>query len=176
MADNFNFKMQGVETTNEWLTPPVIINALGEFDLDPCAPRKNVRPWAIAKKHYTGAADLFDGRDDPERVCGLEMPWEGRVWLNPPYGDELYPWLEKLAEHKSGIAMIFSRTDTHGFHEHVWKKAKSIFFFNYRISFFRVDGTCGTNAGAPSCLISYSDFDTQAIENSNLLGYLVRLR
>ena len=176
MADNFNFRLQSDETTNEWLTPPSIIAALGEFDLDPCAPRKETRPWDMAKKHYTGARDLFDGPADIERQCGLRTPWQGRVWLNPPYGDEVYPWLEKLSEHKSGIAMIFARTDTKGFHDYVWKRAKAVFFFDNRISFHRIDGTQGTNAGAPSCLISYSDFDNDAIGNSKLSGYLVKLR
>lgn len=55
---------------DEWLTPPEIIRALGEFDLDPCAPI--VRPWDMAKAHYT------------ELDNGLIRPWHGRVWLNPP--------------------------------------------------------------------------------------------
>lgn len=176
MADKFNFRLQGAATTNEWLTPPHIIQELGEFDLDPCAPRKDVRLWNTAKKHYTGPRDLFDVSTDPERMCGLATPWAGRVWLNPPYGDETYPWLEKLAAHGNGTAMIFARTDTNGFHDHVWKKARAVFFFDTRISFYRVDGTQGTNAGAPSVLISYSDYDTQAIKVSKLSGCLVRLR
>jgi hypothetical protein len=36
---------------DEWLTPKSIIDALGEFDLDPCSPV--VRPWNTAKKHLT---------------------------------------------------------------------------------------------------------------------------
>jgi hypothetical protein len=30
--------------TDEWLTPPEIIAALGQFDLDPCSPINRVRP------------------------------------------------------------------------------------------------------------------------------------
>lgn len=30
---------------DEWLTPPAIIKALGEFDLDPCAPVGWQTPW-----------------------------------------------------------------------------------------------------------------------------------
>ena len=37
--------------TDEWLTPPEIIKALGPFDLDPCSPIN--RPWDTARKHYT---------------------------------------------------------------------------------------------------------------------------
>lgn len=57
---------------DEWLTPPEIIKALGQFDLDPCAPV--VRPWDTAERHYS----IKDN--------GLMLPWSGRVWCNPPYG------------------------------------------------------------------------------------------
>ncbi|NCW30719.1 MAG: adenine methyltransferase, partial [Alphaproteobacteria bacterium] len=33
-------------TTTTWLTPPAVIKALGEFDLDPCASLD--RPWDTA--------------------------------------------------------------------------------------------------------------------------------
>lgn len=34
---------------DEWLTPPGIVSALGEFDLDPCSPVD--RPWPISHQH-----------------------------------------------------------------------------------------------------------------------------
>lgn len=55
---------------DEWLTPPALLRALGQFDLDPCSPV--VRPWDTAAQHYTVQDD------------GLSLPWAGRVWLNPP--------------------------------------------------------------------------------------------
>src|SRR6185503_8425133 len=93
--------------TNEWLTPPEIVKALGPFDLDPCAPV--VRPWDTAAKHYTTAED------------GLSQPWEGRVWLNPPYGPHAAKFLAKLAKHGNGIALTFARTETLAFVKWVWK-------------------------------------------------------
>jgi hypothetical protein len=36
---------------DEWLKPPEILKALGDFDLDPCAPIN--RPWPMAKNHFT---------------------------------------------------------------------------------------------------------------------------
>lgn len=118
-------------TTNkdEWLTPPELLKALGLFDLDPCAPV--VRPWAMAKLHYTKLEN------------GLALPWHGRVWLNPPYGRQTFLWLERLAEHKSGIALIFARTETVGFHETVWQKASGVFFFRGRLCFHHVTGEKG---------------------------------
>jgi hypothetical protein len=81
---------------DEWLTPPEILQALGPFDLDPCAPIK--RPWPMAAEHYT----VEDN--------GLAQPWVGRVWCNPPYGLETARWLNRMAQHGNGIALIFART------------------------------------------------------------------
>jgi len=58
---------------NEWLTPPYILNSLGPFDLDPCAPIDP--PWKMAENYYTI-------KDD-----GLVQSWKGKVWCNPPYGN-----------------------------------------------------------------------------------------
>lgn len=155
---NFNTNTQNKD---EWLTPPYIIKALGEFDLDPCSPIK--RPWDTAKTHYT------------IRDNGLLKKWFGRVWCNPPYGRETFVWLKKLAEHKNGIALIFARTETRGFHEEIWNKAHSVFFFKGRLAFYFVDGNVGNTANAPSCLVSYNEENTKSIANSNLNGKLVIL-
>ncbi len=37
--------------SDEWLTPPKIVEALGPFDLDPCSPVN--RPWPTAGRHLT---------------------------------------------------------------------------------------------------------------------------
>lgn len=134
---------------DEWLTPPEIIKALGPFDLDPCAPVN--RPWDTAKKHYT----VQDN--------GLAQPWYGRVWLNPPYGRETFTWMERLAEHGNGIALIFARTETKGFHEQIWRKAKAVFFFEGRLKFHYVDGRQGGTANAPSCLVAYDNENAMQI-------------
>lgn len=148
---NFN---TNTENNDEWLTPPDLIKALGEFDLDPCAPHPNKRPWAMAKNHYHAEMD------------GLKLHWKGRIWLNPPYGRETFEWLERLAEHKNGIALIFARTETRGFHEQIWNKANAIFFFQGRLKFHKVSGEQGNCANAPSCLVSYSNKDSLIIEKA----------
>lgn len=117
----------------------------------------------MASQHYT----VMDN--------GLQKPWFGRVWCNPPYGRETFKWIEKLASHGSGIALIFARTETRGFHAQIWGKAHSVFFFKGRLSFYRVDGGRGNAANAPSCLVSYSSYDTKKIECSGLVGKLVHL-
>ncbi len=155
---NFN---TNTENKDEWLTPPYIIKALGSFDLDPCSPIN--RPWDTAKNHYTVLDD------------GLRLPWDGRVWLNPPYGRETFNWIARLSEHKNGIALIFARTETKGFHEYIWDRAYSVFFFKGRLKFYHVDGTRGASANAPSCLVTYSFEDNLAIKRSGLKGKCVCL-
>jgi len=38
-------------------------------------------------------------------------------------------WLEKLKYHGNGIALIFARTETKCFFEHIWNDADAILFF-----------------------------------------------
>jgi hypothetical protein len=158
MTNNFNSNTQNKD---EWLTPPHILKALGDFDLDPCAPIN--RPWDMAKNHYT----IEDN--------GLMKPWEGRVWCNPPYGKETFRWLDRMADHGNGIALIFARTETIGFHRSIFDKADAIFFFQGRLSFYHVDGRKGGTANAPSCLIAYGIKNIVTIENSGLKGKLLMI-
>lgn len=106
---------KSVSGTDVWLTPPAIIKALGEFDLDPCASLD--RPWDTAKKHYT----IEDN--------GLAQVWSGRVWCNPPYGPGMAPFLKRMVEHKNGIALIFARTETKAFFDYVWGGGRCDYVF-----------------------------------------------
>jgi hypothetical protein len=143
--------------SDEWLTPPEILSALGEFDLDPCAPL--FRPWPTAKHHFT----IEDN--------GLIQQWFGRVWMNPPYGKVLGSWLERLARHGNGIALTFARTDTEAFQRHVFPKADSLLFIEGRLNFYTVAGTRSKmNSGAPSILIAYGERNVEALEESCIKG------
>ncbi len=87
-------------STVEWFSPPEIFEALGlSFDLDPCAPPGGL-PWVPANRFYSRSDD------------GLVQPWSGRVWLNPPYGRGIERWMQKLATHGDGIALVHARTGT----------------------------------------------------------------
>jgi len=144
--------------TTTWLTPLHIIEDLGPFDLDPCG-----HPgWPTARRTITLPAD------------GLAEPWSGRVWLNPPYGDEVWAWLAKLADHRQGTALVFARTETAGFVEQVWARATSVLFLHGRLHFHRPDGTrAKANAGAPSCLVAYGARDDERLRTSDLPGTYV---
>ncbi|TLH64286.1 adenine methyltransferase [Mycolicibacterium aubagnense] len=149
--------------TDTWLTPPDLLAKLGQFDLDPCA-APDPKPWPTARTHYTLPTD------------GLESPWFGRVWLNPPYSREAVKWLHKLADHGAGTALIFARTETAWFVEAVWKRATAVMFLHGRIHFHYADGTrAKANAGAPSCLIAYGERDARALRHSGLDGTYIQL-
>ncbi len=140
-----------------WLTPPALKEPLGFFDLDPCAAIN--QPWRTANHHYTINGD------------GLKQHWFGRVWLNPPYGLEAAAWLEKLAKHGNGIALIFARTETKMFFDHVWNKAHSLLFIEGRLHFHNAEGIrAKTNAGAPSVLIAYGNNNADILENCGIKG------
>lgn len=146
--------------TTTWLTPPHIIEALGKFDLDPCA----AVGWETAERHVILPED------------GLKAEWEGRVWLNPPYGSGGWVWLERLAEHGRGTALIFARTETKGFVEQAWNKATSLFFLHGRLHFHYPDGTrAPANAGAPSVLVAYVREDSDALKACGLEGSFVEV-
>ena len=87
---------------------------------------------------------------------GLAAKWEGRVWLNPPYGAHAALWLHKMANHGDGIALLFARTETRMFHDEVWPHAGGILFLDGRLTFCDTNGHPGIyNGGAPSCLVAY---------------------
>lgn len=148
--------------TDEWLTPPEIIAALGSFDLDPCAPVN--RPWPTAAHHFTIEDD------------GLTKPWEGRVWMNPPYGDQTGRWLARLASHGVGTALIFARTETEMFFRWVWRGATALLFIEGRLNFHFVDGRRSKkNSGAPSVLCAYGVQDAERLADSGIDGQFVPL-
>ena len=130
-------------TNTEWGTPMYLFKEIekefGEFDLDPCASKENAK----CKKYFTKEHD------------GLTQNWQGKVFMNPPYGAELPLWMEKAR--KSGcfvVCLVPSRTDTKWWHENVENIAK-VKFIKGRIKF---EGA-KWNAPFSSALIIYESHD-----------------
>lgn len=145
---------------DEWLTPPTILECLGEFDLDPCAP--TVRPWDTAKTHLT----------EPEN--GLACQWTGRVWINPPFNRNERPkWMAKAASHGNAIMLIPAATETKAFFESVWAKAHSVLFLEGRPHFHYIDGTrARANCGTAICLVAYGENNSKILKDSGLGKFL----
>lgn len=160
-----NVTFEGKSTTgkNEWLTPPSILDKLGEFDLDPCAPVN--RPWDTARNHLTIVED------------GLKNEWFGRVFCNPPYDPCLIGrFIAKCIGHRNVIALTFARTDTKLFQEQIFPCADSILFIKGRLRFYHVTGEQGDTAGAPSCLISFDKGNTEILKKCGIAGKLILLK
>lgn len=146
-----------ISETVTWLTPPWIIDSLGPFDLDPCAHPGN----QTANRKIV----LPD--------CGLAAEWSGRVWCNPPYGLGIQKWLEKLANHGDGIALVFARTDTKWFHS-VSNRASALLFLRNRIKFMKPDLSVGMQATAPSMFLAFGKECADRLLESQLDGWRVR--
>lgn len=125
--------------SDEWYTPRTVIERLLRMwpviDLDPASnpgPTRNVP----ATHHH----DITDS--------GLRYRWSGRVFLNPPYGDALTDWAEKvvLEEHNvtEAVVLVPARTETRWWHV---LPADVVCFFKGRLSFF--NGATGQTGPAP---------------------------
>lgn len=80
-------------TSDDYYTPAWVFERMGlTFDLDVCAPPGGV-PWVPATRFLTVADD------------GLSQPWEGRVWMNPPYSKPT-PWVRRFIEHRHGVCLV----------------------------------------------------------------------
>lgn len=150
------------KTTVEWLTPPDLVKKLGEFDLDPCTPINP--PFVHAKTNFTVIDD------------GLTKSWFGRVYMNPPYGKGMEIWIEKLKNHGNGIVLIFARTETKCFFNHIWYNADAILFVKGRIKFYNIDGEQKGTPGAPSVFIAYGEDNALALKKSGIEGRYLDLK
>jgi len=95
---NMALHEQCVGATDEWYTPPHVFDALGcRFDMDVATTNPPV-PWVPTSRHLWQSS--------------LEIPWEGFIWMNPPFGarNGLVPWLNKFFVHDNGIALVPDRT------------------------------------------------------------------
>jgi hypothetical protein len=152
-----NMALNRVGNTSEWYTPLEISIPLGEFDLDPCSPENPKYP--IAKKIYTINDD------------GLKMPWFGRVWLNPPYGDEMKYWVERMSHHRNGIALVFARLETEAFQDYIFPHCDSMLFIRGRVHFLDENWKRNPIGGtAPSVLIAYGEENVDRLDQSKIPG------
>lgn len=131
--------------SEEWYTPEGVIEVvdsiLGGIDLDPCAdPGKRVP----AASHRT--------REDD----GLTASWEGRVFVNPPYGTALARWVAKFVDEyaagtmTAGVLLCPARPDTRWFDR---LAAYPRCYIRGRLTFHSPDGVPADPAGFPSMLV-----------------------
>ena len=141
-------------STVEWYTPAEIVEAarevLGAIDLDP-ASSETANQTVKAEKFYTAADN------------GLDKPWSGRVWLNPPFASGVIElFVEKIISEfvfgnvTSAVMISDNATETRWFRRLV-NAGAAIVFTTGRINFYK-GGTF--EAGSPTrgqCLFYFGD-------------------
>lgn len=149
----------------EWYTPGWVFDELGiEFDLDPCSP--------LSHESLVPATNKYTLLDD-----GLSQPWNGSVFLNPPYGRDTPQWMDKLIDHGDGIALVFSRTDTRWF-QRCLCSAESVLLVAGRIQFIPGDENKHkvSRCGAASAFFAFGDRCAAALDNLRSRGFLIKLQ
>lgn len=147
--------MENRAQSDEWYTPIDLIRSLGEFDLDPsCGPRC---PNRTAKRRYG--------------VRGVERPWRGRVWLNPPFSD-VKPWVEKMIAHDDGVMLVFARTDA-GWFQSAVAAAAGVYLLRGRVQFERPGGATG-KCPLGCVLLGFGEANRVAIQQCGWPGSWLR--
>lgn len=139
MTGLFSESVHASSETVEWPTPQWFFDALDAefgFTLDPCSTDENAK----CAKHFT----VNDN--------GLLKSWEGeRVFMNPPYGEEIYSWMAKaFGEARNGalvVCLVPARTDTEWWHS--FAMPHEIRFIKGRLKF----GNATTSAPFPSAVV-----------------------
>lgn len=157
---------------NEWYTPDEHLdlarNVLGAFDLDPASsPIANERVRAV--QIYT------------ETDNGLEKPWYGRVWLNPPYAQPaISHFADKMvAEWNVGnvdgaIVLTHNYTDTAWFQK-LARAATAICFTRGRVRFISPTGELASPTQGQAFFYFGHDAETFASSFAEV-GFVVEVR
>lgn len=144
------------DTPPEFFAP--VSDAVGGFDLDPCA---------------SETSDL--ATENIRLSGGLARPWYGKVFLNPPYS-EVAEWMAYAryeAEHGHTdliVGLVFARTGTQWFHRHA-ANADALCFIEGRLSF----GAQENSAPAPSLVPIWGNYPEQLEKALRRKGLFIKL-
>lgn len=127
---------------DDWCTPQIVIDLIrkiGPIGIDPCPCDKSIVHPAVQ----------YPGTD------GLALEWksDGIVFVNPPYGRAIAPWIKRCHDMRraySGefIALVPARTDTRWWHAYA-VTAAAWCFWRGRLVFLGAQGP----APFPSALL-----------------------
>ena len=137
--------------SDEWFTPENIFESLKlTFDLDPCSPIEgSVVP---AKQTYSLPFD------------GLNAPWFGLVWVNPPYSNPK-PWVAKWLDHGNGLLLVPSAKSY--WRRELWNHEATSSINIHPPKFIKPDGK-RMQIGFSVDLWAIGDVATEALRHSGL--------
>lgn len=88
-------------STDCWFTPEWVFDGMGlHFDIDVAAPADGSTPCPCD--------EWFDESHD-----GLDLPWRGVIWCNPPYSAPT-AWCDRYAAHPDGVILVRADLSTGG--------------------------------------------------------------
>jgi phage N-6-adenine-methyltransferase len=130
--------------TDEWKTPQALFDELswiyGGFTPDPCATPQNAK-----------CARFFTREDD-----GLAQQWDGKVFVNPPYGRDIGRWVQKAFKESLRGAFVVcrlpARTDTCWWQDYA--KRGHVHFLRGRVKF----GEAKNAAPFPSAIVTFGRY------------------
>jgi len=143
-------------TSDDYYTPAWVFERMGiVFDVDVCAPPGGV-PWIPAERFYTMADD------------GLAQPWEGRVWMNPPYS-QTSAWVRKFIVNRAGVCLVPHAKSA--WHIELWNAADGVGvptdgFFNF---------VGGPRNGSIFIPVFFAAFGEECVDAIGRLGVVRRI-
>jgi hypothetical protein len=152
--------------TIEWYTPPDIIEraraVMGGIDLDPASSEAAQR-WIKAAIYHTLNAPS-------------EQPWNGRVWLNPPF-DDTPTWVDRLdSEYINGdvdaAILLVNSAPGYIWWEDLWRR-RPVCMLRERVCFIRSDGVQGDAAKKGTTIAYYGDDVQSFIDQFGALGRII---
>jgi len=138
------FHVHFSSATGEWKTPKALFDELswiyGGFTLDPCATRENAK----CERFFTQEED------------GLAQRWDGKVFVNPPYGRDIGRWVRKAFDESLAGALVVcllpARTDTRWWQDYA--KRGYVHFLRGRLKF----GEAKNVAPFPSAIVTFGRY------------------
>jgi DNA N-6-adenine-methyltransferase (Dam) len=149
-------RQQSVGKSNEWYTPAHVFEAMkSSFDMDVSSPGAAVTWWIPATRFVTAES--------------LERPWEGFIWMNPPFGGRngKLPWLEKFFSHGNGVALLPDRTSAPWWQAFA-PRADLILFVAPKLKF--LGPNAGDSPAQGTTLFALGPHGCQALHNARRAG------
>lgn len=140
-----------------WRTPAEIFAPLHReffFNLDPCGTHAH----PLAPELLTISENEQDGSD------GLLFDWAGfRVFMNPPYGREIYAWTRKARESRAEVVvgLLPASTDLAWWHDDVLAAGAKVRYIRGRVRFL-TDGPYRASGFFPSVIVIWTPREGQA--------------
>lgn len=166
-----------------YITPPRVLEPVrayfgGEIDLDPATEPNN--PTG-ASAYFTGECPSEDGLLADWSEDGRASIVTARVFVNPPYGPELKPWLTKIREEGAKgceiIALLpVSRTEQYYMMRTLFNlEADMACFVRKRVNFMRPSGETAKGNPYASVLVGSNCDWTRFKKAFGGLGYCIKI-